>query len=130
MMRCLMLLHDEWKLTADRIAYHLPTRSAVIADMHLGYVAARRGDGEAVPHFGEHEKIDHLLKVLHRRKLRSLVIAGDAVENATAGHGPLCGFVMGLREINVQAHLVLGNHDEHLADVPFLETHETGYQLD
>ena len=44
-----MLVHDEWLLTAQRAAVHLPTATAVIADLHLGYDQVRRRGGEAVP---------------------------------------------------------------------------------
>jgi hypothetical protein len=31
-----MLVHAEWLLTAQRVAVHLPTQTAVAADLHLG----------------------------------------------------------------------------------------------
>ena len=44
-----MLVHDEWLLMPQRVAVHLPTATAVLSDLHLGYNEARRRDGEAVP---------------------------------------------------------------------------------
>ena len=38
-----------WLLTPERAAIHLPTATAVLADLHLGYNEVRCGTGEAVP---------------------------------------------------------------------------------
>jgi metallophosphoesterase superfamily enzyme len=124
-----MLLHNEWKLTPDRIAFHLPTRSAVIADMHLGYIAARRHDGEAIPHFGETERLDALLPTLQALRAQSLLIAGDAVETGQAGFALLEQWVAQLHEAHLTVHLIPGNHDQYLAPIPHLHVHPDGYSI-
>jgi metallophosphoesterase superfamily enzyme len=124
-----MLLHNEWKLTAGRFAFHLPTRSAIIADMHLGYIAARRNDGEAIPHFGETERLDMLLPALQSVGAQSLIIAGDAVETGPAGFVLLDQWVAQLHEAHLTVHLVPGNHDQHLPPIPHLEVHPDGYSI-
>jgi metallophosphoesterase superfamily enzyme len=40
---------DDWLLTPERAALHVPTATAVIADLHLGYAQARQQCGDAVP---------------------------------------------------------------------------------
>src|SRR3954453_7260781 len=42
----------DWFLTPYRAALHLPTATAVVADLHLGYGATRQGGGDAVPCMG------------------------------------------------------------------------------
>ena len=37
-----MRVFTDWELTPDRAAVHLPTRTAVVADLHLGYAEARQ----------------------------------------------------------------------------------------
>ncbi len=43
------MLHLDWHLTFRRIAIHVPTATAVVADLHLGYQDARRQCGDAIP---------------------------------------------------------------------------------
>ncbi len=119
----------EWKLLPERLALHLPSKTAVIADMHLGYVSARRRDGEAVPFFGEAERFDGLLGVMVAHGATELVIAGDAVESARAGLEPLERWCRQLQATGIGVHLTPGNHDEALPLVPGLLVHAKGYSL-
>src|SRR5262249_34562148 len=43
----MMRIHRDWLLTPERAAVHLPTATAIVADLHLGYNHARRRTGEA-----------------------------------------------------------------------------------
>lgn len=120
---------DEWLLTAERVAVHRPTSTAVLADMHLGYIAARRGDGEAVPHFGEVERLDYLAQMLELLEIKQIVIAGDLVESARHGYEAARNWVVELRDKQIIPHLVPGNHDSGLHDIEGLEIHPEGYGL-
>lgn len=124
-----MWLQDDWLLTAERVAVHRPTHTAILADMHLGYVTARRGDGEAVPHFGEAERLDYLVKVLQHLKVQHVVVAGDLVESARHGHETASNWVTELLGVEINVHLVPGNHDQGLEDIEGLQMHPGGYQL-
>jgi putative SbcD/Mre11-related phosphoesterase len=75
-----MRVHDDWLLTPERAAVHLPTATAVVADLHLGYNEARRRGGEAVPLTGVEEALAPLLPLVARHGLRRLVVAGDLFE--------------------------------------------------
>ena len=75
-----MLVHDEWLLTPARAAVHLPTATAVLADLHLGYNEARRRDGEAVPPADLALILAPLRPVLAAHAVRRMVIAGDLFE--------------------------------------------------
>lgn len=70
----------EWLLTPARAAIHLPTATAVLSDLHLGYAEARRSGGEAVPAAGIFEILAPLGRVLRLCGVRRLVIAGDLFE--------------------------------------------------
>src|SRR6516162_3659706 len=77
-----MLIHHDWLLTPQRLAVHLPTATAVVADLHLGYEATRRRGGEAVPPV---DLLDLLLPLgwaCAGNAIRHLVIAGDLFEDA------------------------------------------------
>src|SRR5215472_11395011 len=75
-----MIVLDEWLLTAQRAAVHLPSAAAVIADVHLGYGEARRRGGDAVPLVDAADALAPLLPLVERHALRRLVIAGDLFE--------------------------------------------------
>jgi metallophosphoesterase superfamily enzyme len=74
------VLHD-WLLTAERVAVHLPSQTAVVADLHLGYAEARRRRGEAIPADAVAEQLAPLVEVLERHGLRRLIVAGDLLED-------------------------------------------------
>ena len=71
---------DDWLLTPARAAVHLPTATAVLSDLHLGYAEARRGTGEAVPAVGVEEILAPLRELIAVRSVKRLVIAGDLFE--------------------------------------------------
>jgi putative SbcD/Mre11-related phosphoesterase len=76
-----MQVLDEWLLTPQRVAVHLPTRTAVVADLHLGYDEARRRAGEAVPVVPLGRQLARLQEVLAHHGLRRLAVAGDLLED-------------------------------------------------
>jgi metallophosphoesterase superfamily enzyme len=107
---------SEWILTPYRLAVHAPTRTAVIADPHLGYSDARRRAGDAVPVVAFDDQLGSLTKACAALDLTGLVIAGvlcearldaDLVERFLA--------VAAERRLMVRA-IVPGNHDRGWAD--------------
>jgi putative SbcD/Mre11-related phosphoesterase len=77
-----MQVHTDWLLTSERAALHLPTATAVIADLHMGYGAVRCCSGEALPVFSLDDIIGALQSLLNGHDMRRLVIAGDLFEDA------------------------------------------------
>jgi putative SbcD/Mre11-related phosphoesterase len=109
-----MLVHGEWMLTAERVAVHVPTQTAVAADLHLGYDAARRRRGDAVPITGLDDLLRALAMLAAVHGLRRLVIAGDLFEDA-AGLALVPDLLRWLGEHNLElAGVVPGNHDRGL----------------
>jgi putative SbcD/Mre11-related phosphoesterase len=110
-----MLVHDEWLLTSQRIAVHLPTATAVLADLHLGYNEARRRDGEAVPPADLTFLLAPLRSVIAAHAVSRVVVAGDLFEA-----GPVAGLAADLlrwmESSGVAWIVVPGNHDRGLAD--------------
>ena len=70
-----MRLGDEWELSPARFALHLPTGTAVAADLHLGYGRVRRRGGDAVPAPSVAEELAPLAGV------KRLLVAGDLFED-------------------------------------------------
>jgi putative SbcD/Mre11-related phosphoesterase len=109
-----MLVHGDWLLTPERVAVHLPTTTAVAADLHLGYDRARQRRGEAVPLAGLDDLLAALARLAARHGLRRLVIAGDLFEDA-AGRALLPDLLRWLAGRNLElGGIVPGNHDRGL----------------
>jgi uncharacterized protein len=101
----------EWLLTAERVAVHLPTRTAVAADLHLGYAEARRRRGEAVPPESVAELLEPLRRVKQEHAVRNLIIAGDLLEDSDC-HEAVTAFLEWLHESEMDLLAVVpGNHD-------------------
>ncbi len=123
-----MLVHDEWLLTPQRIAVHLPTATAVFADLHLGYNEARRRDGEAVPHADLPFILAPLKSVITAQSIRNVVIAGDLFEAGfVTSLAADLGRWMSAAGVELAAG-VPGNHDRGLAaGGPGLSIHPDGF---
>ena len=105
-----MLVHSSWLLTSERAALHLPSKTAVLADLHLGYADDRCRAGDAVPVPGAGEVLTSLQVLVQRHRVSRLVIAGDLCEN---GRQQNCAhdLLKWICEIDVEIAVVPGNHD-------------------
>jgi putative SbcD/Mre11-related phosphoesterase len=124
-----MMVHGDWLLTAARVAIHQPTRTAVLADLHLGYAEARQKRGEAVPLQELEAVLRPLDNLITEHHVAEMVIAGDLFE---AGHSSYvaAALVSWLRQRSVRLRgVVPGNHDRGLAAGGALPVAEHGYQL-
>jgi putative SbcD/Mre11-related phosphoesterase len=101
----------DWELTPSRAAVHLPTKTAVVADVHLGYGEARQAAGDVVPAMPVAAVLAPLRQAIAAHGARRLVVAGDLFEA-----GPSAALVKDLlawlRGEGVElAAVVPGNHD-------------------
>jgi putative SbcD/Mre11-related phosphoesterase len=111
-----MKVHDDWLLTPERAAVHLPSSTAIVADLHLGYDQARRCSGEAVPHFDLARALAPLQTLFTREGVGHLVIAGDLFEDGWSD--ALATDVLtllGAAGVELLG-FVPGNHDRRLPD--------------
>jgi hypothetical protein len=107
---------SEWLLTPERVALHLPTATAVVADLHLGYDEARRRGGEAVPERSLNEQLAPLGLALARHVCHRLVVAGDLLEDDRC-RDALAAFGVWLGAAGVElVGVVPGNHDAGLSE--------------
>ena len=120
-----MDLKTDWILTPYRALVHRPTATAIIADLHLGYAAARRHSGEVVPEIGEDVLLQRVSRLVEAYHLERLVIAGDMVEQGYSGSLAAARFVISVRKFGASVILVPGNHDLDLGSVPGLEKVES-----
>lgn len=105
-----MKVHADWLLTPEGAAIHLPSATAVIADLHLGYADVRRRGGEAVPVAGLDEVVAQLNAVVVRCGVRRLVVAGDLFEDGR-WKTTLKELGAWLQSRGVELCVVPGNHD-------------------
>ena len=112
-----MRLPDGWRLTPYRAVVHQPTRAAIIADLHLGYAAARRAVGDALPICLPGPMLTRLRQLTHACRLKRIIVAGDLVERGRIGSGAAQAFVKHLADLQLELHHVSGNHDCGLRDV-------------
>lgn len=123
-----MLVQEEWLLTPFRAAVHVPSATAVVADLHLGYDALRRESGEAIPDMGWLQTRKRLDELINRHQIARLIVAGDLIENARrpeAAH-EVAQWLYGL---GIAFELVPGNHDRGLPPVTGLTLWPRGRQL-
>jgi putative SbcD/Mre11-related phosphoesterase len=71
-----------WFLAAEGAVVHIRERTAVIADVHLGYEWARANGGDCLPAHSLNETIDRLDSLLRRAPITCLIVAGDLVESS------------------------------------------------
>ncbi len=76
-----MIVLDDWLLTPERVAVHQPSRTAVVADLHLGYDRARRRGGDAIPGVSVAAQLAGVLAALRRQGIARLAVAGDLLED-------------------------------------------------
>jgi putative SbcD/Mre11-related phosphoesterase len=108
----------DWLLTPCRVAIHLPTATAVIADLHLGYGEARQRGGEAVPARSLAEQLAPLATAARRYGFRRLVIAGDLFEDGRCAGQLAPALNDWLEQAQVELTAVVpGNHDRGLSGV-------------
>jgi putative SbcD/Mre11-related phosphoesterase len=109
-----MRVLDDWLLTSARAAIHLPTGTAVVADLHLGYRETRRQRGDAVPLVPLAAVLAPLQHTLARLGVSRLVVAGDLFE-ARPQESLLAEVRAWLAGAGVElVGLVPGNHDRGL----------------
>jgi metallophosphoesterase superfamily enzyme len=97
----------------------VPTSTAVLADLHLGYAAARRAVGEAVPDL-DHRGWRRRLTALQRRGVRRLIVAGDLVERSCVWQ-TAARWARQQARLGVAVQLLPGNHDTGLPPLAGVE---------
>jgi putative SbcD/Mre11-related phosphoesterase len=111
-----MYQFESWQLTPEGAVIHSGQRTAVIADVHLGYEWARGAAGDCVPAHTLSETLAGLSRVLARAEIDCLVVAGDLIESPR----PCRQAAADLRRLQdwleargVVLLLLEGNHERH-----------------
>lgn len=124
-----MRVHADWLLLPQRLAWHEPSGIAVVADVHLGYGAARRRQGDAVPLPGMAHILAPLAEAARTYSIRGLVVAGDLFERGYDAE-LFADFHHHLDTLGLALlGLVPGNHDRGVAHRAGLPLFPEGYML-
>ena len=102
---------------AEGAAIHPGEKTAVIADVHLGYEWARGLAGDCVPAHSLEETLEQLESLLARAPIDRLVVAGDLVEcprRCSRTAADIARLVDWLVARDVRLVLLEGNHDRSL----------------
>lgn len=105
---------ESWQLAPEGAAIHLGERTAVIADVHLGYEWARGSAGDCVPGHSLDETLSRLDRLFTRAPIARLIVAGDLVESARPCHRTAADLhrLRGwLDSLGVSFIVLEGNHD-------------------
>lgn len=108
----------DWQLAPEGAAIHPGEKTAVIADVHLGYEWARGLAGDCVPAHSLAETLEQLESLLARAPIHRLVVAGDLVEcprQCTRTAADIARLADWLNSRGVSLVLLEGNHDRSLA---------------
>ena len=112
---------DGWKLAPEGAAVHPAEKTAVIADVHLGYEWARASGGDCLPRTRWPRRWPSCSSLLGRAPIGRLVVAGDLVESP----GPCRRTASDVRSLfewlderGVELVPVLGNHDPQTGPAP------------
>lgn len=103
-----------WQLAPEGAAVHIGERTAVIADVHLGYEWSRGAGGDMVPAHSLAETVSKLSRLLDRHSIDRLVVAGDLVESTRPcprTSRDVRALRQGLGERGVELIWLRGNHD-------------------
>ena len=116
---------DEWQLTPEGAAIHPDERTAVVADVHLGYEWARGAAGDCVIAHSLDETLARLALVLARAPVTRLIVAGDLVESprpCRRTRDDVRRLREWLLERGVSLQVLEGNHDRSLARAPGVDS--------
>jgi uncharacterized protein len=110
----LVAVLDGWFLAPEGAVIHLEEKTAVVADVHLGYEWSRGSGGDVVPAHSLSETLQAVGSLFDRAPLNRLVIAGDLVESSRPCRrtaGDLRTLRDWLNGRGVEFVPLLGNHD-------------------
>lgn len=103
-----------WHLSPEGAAVHLDERTAVVADVHLGYEWARGFRGDMVPAHSLLETLEKLSTLLLRSPINRLIVAGDLVESrrpCARTRQDVKALNAWLQDRGVEIVALQGNHD-------------------
>lgn len=109
----------EVHLLAPAAAFLPASATLILADLHLGKSATFRARGLAIPDGDDAHDLARIAAIVYQHSAREIIIAGDLF-HAPAGITPELQSLLAhfLQEVAVPFHLVTGNHDQKIRQLP------------
>lgn len=119
------MMRIEWSgetflLSAEGAAFHPDSGTLFVADLHLGKTEAFRAAGVPLPSGADEATLRTLELLISRIQPKSIIMLGDLM-HAPAGQtaATIASFTLfRQRHAGLPMHLVAGNHDRKVGDVP------------
>ena len=111
--------HPSITLLSEAAVWHAPSRTLIVADVHLGKSAAFRAQGVPVPDGDDAHDLARIASLVARENAACLVVAGDLF-HAPAGVTPELKSLLAdfLKKIRIPLILTTGNHDAKIRKLP------------
>ena len=120
----------DWILMPERLMIHIPTKTALVTDLHLGYGLVRNNRGDSLPEIPLWEELAPLWAAMDRHGINRIACGGDLFEKG--GNPDLENQLLALTERkNFEwVAIATGNHDRkgerQLSKLPW---HDLGFDL-
>lgn len=107
-------------LLPERVAWHAPSRTLFVADLHLGKSATFRARGLPVPAGTTSENLQRLSDLVREHAATRIVFLGDLLHSKHAQRAAAIAPLHAWRAAHpaLRCVLVRGNHDSHAGDPP------------
>ncbi|MGJ3252957.1 MAG: ligase-associated DNA damage response endonuclease PdeM [Elainellaceae cyanobacterium] len=111
------ILNTTLRLLPEKAIYIEPIKSLLVSDVHLGKSETFQSFGIPISNRVNHTILRRLRQLCLTIQPDHLFILGDLFHSkfALSDEG-IDGWLRFLNDANVEAHLILGNHDRHLSD--------------
>ncbi len=107
-------------LLPERVAWHAPSRTLFVADLHLGKSATFRARGLPVPSGTTLDNLQRLADLVRSHDAQRIVFLGDLLHSKHAQRAAAIAPLHAWRAAHpaLRCVLVRGNHDSHAGDPP------------
>lgn len=115
-----MRISRELVISALGCAFHSPTGTLLIADLHIGYETALEGEGFAMPRIQNERMLEKINLAIDKFDPDSVVIAGDLKHNFDRNlRAEWEGVERMIDAVSKRSRLIVvrGNHDNYLASI-------------
>ncbi|WP_019176762.1 metallophosphoesterase [Methanomassiliicoccus luminyensis] len=107
-------------MTSEQCLLIPEERTAVVADLHIGYESALEAEGIHIPHVQTASVKENLLKIIDKYALDRIILLGDLKHEFSRNLGQEMRDVRSVMEMLsnlVEVILVKGNHDNYIENI-------------
>ncbi len=106
---------SEWLLLPERMAFCVEHSALLLADLHLGKAAHFRRAGLAVPDGNSIDDLTRIERAVQHTHAARVIVLGDFTHHGLLSSEESRRWHELRKTLSCSVHVVLGNHDRHLA---------------